>query len=320
MVVLADLVHELKALRKGRGIYASHIGQRVGPALRAVCGVTAEDGPAVIRRKVAAQLEELSAGLPPDLRVAVLAAFAISPATRLPLYQDRITWVAAQLDRDPRTARRRIDEGIHQLAELASIPAITPVLESGLGGVQGWRMCERRIALVLDRNRPEALEQHRVVSDRDGVAELDLGVGLAQPYGHPHPHDELDVNVLYGGDLIERRVESVERRCFSLALPSPLARGEAHDFALFLRLPAGQSIQPKFVCVPNHPWDLLDLRVRFDRSRLPSRISVVRNAFHRDFDDPDPDADAVSANAAGEIHLTFRALAPGLAYGIRWDQ
>jgi hypothetical protein len=39
------LVSELKGLRKGRGILASPIEGRVGPALRALCSVTGQ-GPA----------------------------------------------------------------------------------------------------------------------------------------------------------------------------------------------------------------------------------------------------------------------------------
>src|SRR2546423_7989957 len=112
MAVLAELVRDLKALRKGRGVFASQIGGRIGEALREVCGVADNDGPATIRRKVTERLLELAAELPADLRVAVLAAFAMCPEVQLPLYQDRVNWAASRLDRDPRTVRRRIDDGI----------------------------------------------------------------------------------------------------------------------------------------------------------------------------------------------------------------
>jgi hypothetical protein len=61
-------------------------------------------------------LTEHAAGLPHDLQVAVLAALAIHRDARLPFYQDRIRWVARYLKRDERTARRRVDKGIEQLA------------------------------------------------------------------------------------------------------------------------------------------------------------------------------------------------------------
>src|SRR5687768_15696602 len=66
----ADLVRELKSLRKGRGLYAGSIEERVGPALRSACAVTDGDGLLVIRQKVAARLTELAEQLPEDLRVA----------------------------------------------------------------------------------------------------------------------------------------------------------------------------------------------------------------------------------------------------------
>src|SRR5262245_25932683 len=106
----ADLVRELKTLRKGRGLYAGRFEERVGPGLRAACGVTDGDGLVVIRQKVAARLTELADQLPEDLRVAIMAAFGIPLEVRLPLYQDRVLWAAVKMDRDSRPVRRRVDE------------------------------------------------------------------------------------------------------------------------------------------------------------------------------------------------------------------
>ena len=57
VVVSAEFASELKTLRKGRGIYVPQISERVGPALREVCGVVSGDtagelsaGPVVNRR------------------------------------------------------------------------------------------------------------------------------------------------------------------------------------------------------------------------------------------------------------------------------
>ena len=232
MVAVTELVGELKTLRKGRGIFISQIGDRIGSALRDVCQVTDDDGPAIIRQKVANKLQVLAGDLPPDLRVAVMAAFALCPDVRMPLYRDRVGWAAARLNRDPRTARRRIDDG---------------------------------------------------------------------------------------GTLLDRAMESSERFAFTLALPRPLARGETHDYALQLSFAGRQPARPYFVCVPKQPCDVFDLRVRFDRTEPPARIRRLSDAFQRDVDDPVSGGDPLSADPAGEIHLTFRGLTPGLAYGARWD-
>jgi hypothetical protein len=120
------LIDELKVLRKGRGLFVTNIDERVRPALRAVCGVTTQDGPAEIRRKVARRLENLAHALPADLREAAMAAFAITRDARFPFYRDRVEWIAAKFNRDPRTVRRRIDDAIYHLAQLATAGLLPP--------------------------------------------------------------------------------------------------------------------------------------------------------------------------------------------------
>jgi hypothetical protein len=302
MVVLADLVRELKALRKGRGLLASHIGERIGLALRAICDVRDDDGPAVIRQKVAHRLEVLAGDLPADLRLAVLAAFAISPDARLPFYQDRVRWTARRLDRNPRTARRRIDAGIDHIAQLATVRHVPRpargtghVAESSAPSATGWRTTELRVIAAFDRAHPEVVELYRILAEQDDLASVDVPV----PAG---------AAILYGATRIRRgRIE----------LPRALARGAEHEFAIQYRLPEGGA--PHLVRAPDHPCDVLDLRLRFDRTRPPWRTWLLRAALDRDLDqDPDPD-EICSADEAGDLHVVFRGLVPGLAYGARWD-
>lgn len=314
MAVLADLVRDLKALRKGRGVCASQIGGRVGGALRDVCAVNDDDGPAQIRRKVTERLADLAADLPADLRVAVLAAFAICPEVQLPLYQDRVNWAAERLDRDPRTVRRRIDDGISHLAQLATAGAGPRPGTDAPDEVTGWHTSKLAMMVALDREQPEALEQRRIVSDQDGLTELDLAVTLAVP-----SRRALGVDLFYGGTLIDRGMESSERHAFALSLPRPLAKGESHDFAVHFRLPDAAALRPYFVCVPRRPCELFELRVRFDRSRIPPAIWILRGTFQRDVSDPVPPGEPQPTDPAGEIHVLFRDLTPGLAYGARWD-
>jgi hypothetical protein len=305
----ADLVRELKTLRKGRGLFAGSIEERVGPTLRAACAVTDGDGLLVIRQKVATRLTELAEQLPEDLRLATLAAFAINAEARLPLYQDRVLWAATKVDRDPRTVRRRVDEAINQLAELATCAPRGRPSEPG----NGWHTTELRVAVALDRERPEVLEHRRIVADEDGLRELDLAVSL------PAVRRDLEVHVFYGGTLLDRGMEASDRFGFSLALPRPLARGETHDFTVRFRLPAARMMRPYLVCVPRHPCELFDLRVRFARNRVPPRVWTLRGAFQRDVSDPSCRGDQHPVDRAGEIHMRFRQLTPGLDYGARWE-
>ncbi|GGS46535.1 hypothetical protein [Actinokineospora fastidiosa] len=299
-----ELVRELKALRKGRGLFAGRIYDRVGPALRATCEITDCDGPAVIRRKLADRLGELIARLPADLGQVSLAAFAIESDARFPLYQDRVHWAAVRLDRDPRTVRRRVDEAINQLAELA---ADAPVRRAC-----GWRTTELRVAVALDREQPEVLVQRRVVADEDGVREL----GITAPIQVTGPRP--DIRVFYGGTLVRQDL-AADGCAFALALPTSLAKGASHDIAVRFRLPDERALRPHLVCVPPHPCELFDLRVRFGSDRVPPRVWPLSGAYGVDGGEQGCQDRQLPVDRAGEVHLRFRQLVPGLAYGARWE-
>lgn len=301
MNAYADLVRELKSLRKGRGVLAGRIGDRVGPTLRATCGVAEGDAPGAIRRKVSARLAELAGRLPDDLRLATLAAFAIDEA-RQPLYQDRVYWAAVRLDRDPRTVRRRVDEAISHLAELA---ADAPHDRSG-GQPAGWRTEELHAVLSLDRTRPEVIERHRVVADHDGLREL--------PLTPPLPLDgaEVRVDVLYGGTLLDHPTPT-------LVLPTPVAGGQAHDFAVRFHPPTAHAARPYLLHVPRRPCELFELRVRFGPTPAPPKVWALHGADPPEGPDEARQGRRRHVDPAGEVHLEFRHLVPGLAYGVRWE-
>jgi hypothetical protein len=285
MAAQAELVSDLKALRKGRGLYVNNVAERVGHTLRDLCGVTEQDGPGEIRVRVAQRLEHLAIDLPDDLRIAVLAAFGMIPAARRPLYQERVNWIAERIGRDPRTARRRIDDAIHQLAQLAC----TPLRLRGATepATAGWHTAATRVFLIMEGNAPEAIEHHRIVAAQDNLQEIELATTFGQPA------------VICGGTLRGR----------NLVLPAPLTAGQAHDFWVRSRNP----VRPRqFVYIPRRRCDHLELRVHFDWDRVPRAVSKLQGR-------PPRDVGRVPVDQAGEIHLTFRDLSRGMAYGARWD-
>lgn len=303
-----ELIRELKSLRKGRGLLASQVEERIGPALRAECGVTDGDRLVVVREKVAARLTELADQLPADLRLAVLAAFGITAEARQPLYQDRVYWAATRIDRNPRTVRRRVDEAICRLAELATVASPGPDDEPA----DRWHTDQLRVVAVLDRERPEILQQRRITANQDDLRELDIAVSLQGD------RDGLETGVLYGGTLHDRGTEASGRFGFTLTLPRPLARGESYDFAVWFRLPTTKAMRPYLVCVPREPCELFDLRVRFGRDRMPPYVSLLQRAFQSDVTDPGYRGRQHPVDRAGEVHLRFRQLTPGLAFGAKW--
>jgi hypothetical protein len=281
-----DLVRELKSLRKGRGVQASRIERRVGPAVRAACEIDVGDGPMTVRRKLTSRLTELVERLPEDLRLPVLVAFALAPEARQPLYQQRVLWMAARMDRDERTVRRRVDDAVNHLAELAATDGER---------IGGWRTAQLILAVALDQDRPEVLEQQRIIAEEDGLRELELVT--------PIPPSESDVQVLYGGTLV------LTDGGFTLALPTPVSKEERHD------VPDRQAVR-HLLCVPKRPCERFDLRVRFRQDREPPTVFALRGAPR---EDPLHDGHEQPVDRAGEVHVRFHQLTPGLAYGARWE-
>ncbi|PPK64822.1 hypothetical protein V5P93_006225 [Actinokineospora auranticolor] len=282
-----DLVRELKSLRKGRGLFVGRIEDRVGPTLRLACAITEFDGRPVIRRKVTDRLADLSNRLPEDLRLAARVAFAIEADARFPLYQDRVRWASEQIDRDVRTVRRRVDEAIDHLAELAND---TPAPEAGAPAA--WHLVALSAALALDGPRPEVLEHHRITAAGDGLRELDLETTCRAA----------DLRVHYGGTLTDQG---------RFRLPFPLARGESHTFAIRAQ-PATPPTQLLFR--PDQPGTRFDLRVRFGRERVPAQVRSVRGAAGGEL----PGGSPHPVDDAGEVHIRFDELVPGRVYGARW--
>jgi hypothetical protein len=292
-----ELVRELKSLRKGRGVFAGRIGERVGPNLRMTCGISGDDGPVTIRGKLLARLIEMADQLPEDMRLVTVAAFALSAEVRRPLYQERMHWAAARIDRDSRTVRRRVDEAIDYLAELV---AITP-----RSATAAWHTAELHVAVAVDRPQPEVLEQHRIVAGQDALPELTCTSPLSAR------RDYQAADLLYGGTLRH------DRSGLTLTLPEPLSQGETHDFAILFRLPNPRAILSYIMDGPDHPCELFDLRLRFRRERPPSHVWILRDA--QQGAGPIRHTNQHPVNRAGEVHLRFRRLLPGLAYGAQWE-
>lgn len=314
----AKLVAELKTLRKGRGVLVAQIGERVGPALRELSGVAEGTNVAELRRRLSERLENLASVLPDDLRIAAMVALGLHPEARLPFYQERIRWLADYLQRDERTARRRADEAIDQLAELAAAPG-TPSTADHVSGAEDWYVAELRCRMVLDREVPETFEIRRITAIRDGVTEIPLSLTLPRDPVDPNGSHDLIAEVIYGGTLVRRERESASRFGFVLELPRPLKRYESAEFVLRYYLPPGQRMRPHYVLAARRRCDLFDLRVRFDKDRLPRRIWRVTEAFHRDLDEGAARGEPLTLDAAGEIHVEFRNLKPALSYGAQWQ-
>lgn len=304
------LVDELKKLRQGPAIVDGAGKDRLSAVSRAAFGVHDSDDDAAVRVKLFNRMSSATENLATEERLAVVAAFGLTPHYRGRFYKDRVEVFAAERDVNPRTVRRWIDRGLESLARLL-LAAPTSRPDRGTG----WWTDKLALSLALDDPGAEALEVRTIVAARDGLTELDLAVTVTDA-AQDVVRDQVSFRVLYGGTLRVGPMESSDRVGIALALPRPLQQGETHEFALLTRLPPGYAMRRHYVCVPRYPCARLDLRVRFaDR---PQWIGKLVDVYQRDIDDSAVAGESVEIDAAGEVHIAFTDLTPDRATGLRW--
>jgi hypothetical protein len=307
-----SLTAEIKLVRRGLGLYHPELARRLGPGLRDVCGVADAD-PAELRSKVITRLRDAASTLPPDLSLSVLAALGVHPETRaLHQLQERVDWLAARLQRDSRTARRRMDEACAMLAEHMTAGRDRRQRRPS----SGWYIESAQAAFVLDGNVPTVIERRVIVSEHDGLDQLVLSrtVPPAGGEGKAAP----TISPIFGGALGIREWDSATRLRLVLDLPVVLRAGDRHEYAIAIRQPADTPMRPHYVFFPVVRVDHFDLHVRFGDLEPPEQVWRVYDSFHRDLDEQPTDRDRIELDRVGEVHLEFDDLAPGHGYGVRW--
>jgi hypothetical protein len=311
-VTAESLTAELKLIRRGLGVYHPELARRLGPGLREVCGITGEEPE--LRTKVITRLRDAATTLPADVDLALLIGLGVHPDVRgLAKLEDRVDWLAARLNRDARTARRRMDEAARMLAE--HLASSQRGRRAGLPST-GWHVMTAQAALVLDTDVPTSYERRVVMAEHDGLDQLVLARSVP-----PAEEGRVDVHpqLLFGGTLGLKEWDTGSRFRLVLDLPRTLRAGDRHEYSIVWRQPPDQPMRPYYVFTPVLRVDHFDLHVRFDPDRPPARVFRVTDAFHRDLDEPPQDHDEVELDRCGEVHLEFQDLAPGHGYGARWD-
>jgi hypothetical protein len=312
VVTAESLTAELKLIRRGLGVHHPELARRLGPGLREVCGIIG-DGPG-LRTTVITRLRDGADTLPAELGLALLVSLNAAPEVRgLAKLEERVDWLAARLNRDVRTARRRMDEAARMLAEhlAAGRRARRETLPS-----TGWHIATAQSALLLETDVPTSIERRVVVAEHDGLDQLVLARSVPPAAGGDRP--DIHPQMLFGGVLGLKEWDTGSRFRLVLDLPVTLRAGDRHEYAILWRTPPDRPMRPYYVFTPVLRVDHFDLHVRFGADR-PDRVFQVADAFHRDLDEPPRDRDEIRPDRAGEIHLEFRDLAPGHGYGARWD-
>ena len=195
------------------------------------------------------------------------------------------------------------------------LPAAPPVDDA-----DDWIVESFTALLRLDTEPIEALEQRVIVAVADGLGELSTSISVPR---HPTDSDQahgLESELLHGGslELREQPYESYFKNV--IVLPHPLRAGERHEYALRLRIPAGQPMATHYVYVPFRRSDQFELRVRFNPQRLPKAVWLLNGAPTAVIYDRAPISETLVPDRFGEVHVSFRALRLGLGYGLCWQE
>ncbi|MEV6239109.1 hypothetical protein [Lentzea sp. NPDC051838] len=308
-----QLLEELKALRKGYGLSTTNLADQVGPGLLTLCGAVAGDSADEVRNKLTATLRELIDQLPDRVRPMMHTTFALKGNTgRL---QARVTAFSQQAGLANRTVMRHVDIAMESLAVMAAQweprrPSRSPSL---------WRITRLQVFLNFDLSVPEVVEIRQIEALSDELTELDLEMTLTPLDGWRAgtPLEHMGVDLFHGGKLAGSTLKGQNRVAFRLLLPRPLSRGERHEYAIRISLPAERALQPLYMCTPRHPCEWFDLHIRFPSDAPPSRLWRVPGLSPLQLDDPHGRL-PVGADQFGDVRATFKNLEAHLSYGIGW--
>lgn len=307
---------EIRSMRKGRGIWAARLDQRLGPHLLELVADTGDDTEST-RRALVGVLHGAAAGLPDDVRTAIDASLALSGETlRMDRFKDRVSWLAQRIGRLDRTALRRIEEAERLLAEEIAGELLRRRGSAALPQ-QAWYLDELRTLLRMDTATPESHEHRRIVATNDGVREVMAWLDVPGCDGKPRP--SLDVEVMYGGRLVRREEPLTGRLQFVIRLPNDLRAGDQHEYGLILRVSPEHPMRSHYVFTPECRCDAFQLRIRFGPERRPTWIRRVAGETVRMFDNAGPRGDLVALDSAGELTLNFVQPIRYLGYGAQWN-
>lgn len=269
----ADTVHELNDLRRGRGLNAVNIDARVGPRIRAACAIADSDGPSQIRRKLVLRLTTLCEQLPSDLCLAASVALALHDDAAGEFLDRRIGWLAEHYDRDPRTARRRVDAAFRLLGERLDDDTEPPE-DPGLDSPEGWYVQSLRAVLRMDLDPPQLTEERRIVATVDGLKEIT--VSLRAPRCAVGEMDELAATMTHGGEIVESQHVSPGHTRFLIRLPEALHLGQRHEYGIRFTSYPRSSVDPYDLAAPLNRCEDFAVRVQFGDGTRPDLVWQLR--------------------------------------------
>lgn len=310
------MLRELQQLRRGHGVHAPDVMQRVGPLLSRVCDLDAGEPAGVNRERLVGRISATVLELPADLRLAVQAALGLPPASQSRFLRERMTWLGAQLDRDPRTAMRRVESGLTLLAErLLSHPERASSRDSRYAP-EGWYVDLLRATFMMHVDPVQLLETRRITATHDGLEQLTVSWSIPVDV---EDGNEVAVEMLYGGELVRDGAASTAAYWSgAVRLPRPLKAGERHEYQVRVTSLPRRLLRPYYVLTPFRRFDEFELRAKFDPSEPPEQVWGLDGVPFQLVDENQPVGELLDPDAVGEVVSHFRNLRQGLSYGLRW--
>jgi hypothetical protein len=312
----APLVLELKSLRRGAGLQAPDAGRRIGPILTRICEVDLAGSPHTARLTVIGRIEQTLPKLPTDLQQAVQAAFALAPADQSRFLAERMQWLGRKLNRDSRTAVRRVETGLSLLSDVL-LAEDGPVPSQDLYAPDGWFVESFAATLMMHKDPVELMETRRVVSTREGLDEIVVAWSI--PSESEESRSGLRVDMMYGGDLRRDEVASTPTYWSCTIRPDqPLAFGQVHEFQVRVTSLPRDLFRPYYVLTPFRRCDEFVLRAKFDHEAPPAQVWQVDGVPFQLLDESQPIGDPLALNSVDEVTGRYEHLRMGLSYGLRW--
>jgi hypothetical protein len=316
-----EMVKELQQLRRGHGVHAPDVVDRVGPRLRKLCGLDDSGPGAGERERLIDRITRSVEELPGELRLAVQAAFGLEPASQERFLRDRMEWLGDKLERDPRTAMRRVEAGLTLLAErlldLADLEYRSESGDENAYAPEGWYVSLARATLLMHVDPVQLIETRRIVSTRDGLEQVTTSWSI--PPGPPADAAAFRVDMLYGGELVRDEIPSTSTFWSGLIrLPRPLAAGEKHEFQVRVTTVPAARLRPYYVLTPFRRTDEFELRAKFHTARPPDLVWGLDGVPFQLVDENQPVGAVSEPDAVGEVESRWRNLRQGLSYGLRW--
>ena len=318
LVHVEQMIQELAQLRRGHGVHAEDLPTRLGESLRRACGIDPDENSAAARQKLIDHISAMVEALPPDLRLAVQSAYALPPASQARFLKDRMAWLGERIDRDPRTATRRVQAGLGLLAERMTRTTTDRPFGAGDHAPDGWYVNRLRAVLRLTTDPVQLMEERVIVAARDALAEVP--VSWSVPGDLDLPGDtRVDAELIYGGELVRSSGRSTPTTwAGSIRLPRLLNVGERHEYHVRISTVGRRYFRPCYVISPCRRCDEFELRIKFDTAAPPRRVWCLSGVPDLGNDRTVPRGSEVCVDSAGEITLQFPNPRRGLNYGVRW--